>query len=407
MPFRHKIGYLISQYPAVSHTFVQREVFALRSKGFMIHTASINETNIKEEQLLPNDREEMNRTYYIKKQGVLIAVGELVKTFVTKPLQLLKGIYSALKLANFNIKKMFLHLCYLVEALLVAKWMKKTNISHVHVHFANPASTVALILTKIYPYTYSMTIHGPDEFYDVTLYNLKEKIEGAEFIFCISYYTRSQIMRLSLPEAWKKMDVVPLGVDPDFYTPIVFREHPSPFEILCVGRMTLTKGQEILLQAVKKILAQGKNIRLCFVGDGPEKERLEEIIKKLHLQDSIVFKGALNTEETFRFFKQTDIFALSSLAEGVPIVLMEAMSMEIPCIATAINGIPELIKNEINGLLVPASNTEETVNAILRLMEDRELRQNLGKAARLTILDKYNLNKNTDNLITCFEKRLS
>lgn len=401
-----KIGYLISQYPAVSHTFIQREIIALRNEGFEIHTASINEADIPSGQTRSGDKAEVDQTYYVKKQGVWIALGELFKSIIMSPLSLFKGIFYSQQLAKLNIKQMLYNLFYLAEALLIARWMKQKNIKHLHIHFANAASTVALILTKIHPYTYSITVHGPDEFYDVQLNNLKEKIENAAFIFCISCYARSQIMRLSGPEMWSKIDVVPLGVDPNIYLPNEFRKGPLPLRILCVGRMTRTKGQEILLQAVQWLISQGKQITLTYVGDGPERCYLKEKAVELSLQDSITFTGALNVDKTLEEFKKADVFTLLSFAEGVPVVLMEAMSMEIPCIATSVNGIPELIKNEINGILIPPSSVEEAIIAISRLLEDDSLRLKLGKAGRVTILEKYDLRANTKQLTKCFEKRL-
>jgi glycosyltransferase involved in cell wall biosynthesis len=212
-------------------------------------------------------------------------------------------------------------------------------------------------------------------------------------------------MRILSPEMWKKIDVVALGVDPSIYIPQVFIETPSLFEILCVGRLTISKGQEILIHSVVKILKLGKNVRLRLVGDGPDRSRLEECVNSLGCQKSIIFEGALNVEKTLEAYKLTHIFALTSFAEGLPVVLMEAMSMEIPCVATSINGIPELIKNEGNGLLVNCSNIEETTKALLRLLDDSSLRLKLGKAGRQTIQEKYNLNENVKYLKRCFENR--
>lgn len=402
-----KMAYLISRYPAVSHTFVQREIQALRLKGFSIFVASINEPDISKEQWLPADSEEYKNTFYVKKQGALKAALITLTTFAQRPLSFLAGFFFALSLGKTDLKKIFYHLFYLAEAVLVGNWMQKNNIKHVHVHFANPASSVALILTRIFPFTFSMTVHGPDEFYDVTLNNLKEKIEGAAFIFCISNYARSQLLRISDPEAWDKIETVRLGVDPDIYTPNTIKEHPSPIEILCVGRLTLTKGQHILIKAMQHLVRQGRQVRLQLVGDGPDRPRLEQQALRLGLQENIVFKGALNREGTLNVYKTADIFALASFAEGLPVVLMEAMSMEIPCITTGINGIPEIIKNEINGLLVAPSDDEETAQAIARLIDDVPLRRKLGKEGRSIIMEKYNLRINIEYLAGRFTQRLA
>lgn len=406
MPSNGKIGYLISRYPAVSHTFIQREILLLRKQGITIYTASINEPDIQQEKLLVDDKIESDQTYYIKKQGFTQAFIEVVKGLFKSPRRLLQGVFLSLKLSGLDLKKMGYHLAYIGEALLVSKWMKKHQLNHIHVHFANPAATVALILSYIYPCTYSITIHGPDEFYDVTLNHLAEKFKNAAFLICISSYARSQVMRLLDSVDWKKIEVIPLGVDPHLYRPKPPKEDSYPLEILCVARMTTTKGPEILLQAVCKLLQKQKNIKLTFVGDGVERERLEKKVMAMGLQQTITFKGALNPEQTRQAYKTADIFVLLSFAEGVPVVLMEAMSMEIPCIATGINGIPELIKNDENGLLVAPSDVEGAVEAISRLLEDSSLRLKLGKAGRETILKSFDLHKNIKRLLECFEERM-
>jgi colanic acid/amylovoran biosynthesis glycosyltransferase len=401
-----KLAYLVSRYPAVSHTFIQREVEALRSAGFDIYTSSINEPDIPSGQYLDSHKQEVAQTFYVKKQGIFGAITGSLKTLIINPLGFIKGFVYALTLGKADLAKMLYNIFYFMEAILIGLWMKKFEITHLHVHFANPASTVALILKKIYPVTFSMTVHGPDEFYDVSLNYLQEKIAQASFIFCISSYARSQLMRLSSAEMWTKFDVVRLGVDSDVYDPVPFREHPDVYEILCVGRLTLTKGQHILIKAIRLLRDEGKQVRLHLVGDGPERNRLEKQTERLHLKEDVVFYGALNQEATLKVYRTSHIFALASFAEGLPVVLMEAMSMEIPCIATAINGIPEIIQNEIDGLLVAPSSMEEMKEGLSKLIDDAELRRKFGKAGRNIILEKYQLRSNIETLAKQFERRL-
>lgn len=397
-----KIAYLVSRYPAVSHTFIQREVRALRSQGFSICIASINETDVAEDRLTAEDRGEMEQTFYVKKQGFFKALGTLTLSGICRPLSFLKGLWFSLRLGKTDVKQSIYSLFYFIEATLVGRWMQKNKIHHIHVHFANPASTVAMILTKIYPFTFSLTIHGPDEFYDVTLHHLKEKIIQAHFICCISDYTRSQVMRLSSSETWSKFEVVPLGIDPDLYKPRMFREAPASFQIVSVGRLTPNKGYPILLQAIH--LLKENNVRVQIIGEGPEHEMLERMTQTLGLQDHVIFRGALNQEQTREIYGQADIFVLPSFAEGLPVVLMEAMSMEIPCIASAINGIPELIKDGHNGLLVAPSDSEGLCKALELMMTDAGLRKKLGQQGRSAILERYSLDKNIAKLQDILKK---
>ncbi len=160
-----------------------------------------------------------------------------------------------LGLGGADLSKLVFGLFYFVEAVIIGRWMAVRGISHLHVHFATPAATVALIASRIFPITFSMTVHGPDEFYDTPGYRLTEKIRGARFVCCIGMYARSQLMKLSPPADWGKFEVVPLGVDPTVFTPVSIPEDFMTFEVLCVGRLVPAKGQYILVAAIAHLHA--------------------------------------------------------------------------------------------------------------------------------------------------------
>jgi glycosyltransferase involved in cell wall biosynthesis len=214
-------------------------------------------------------------------------------------------------------------------------------------------------------------------------------------------------MKLSAPKNWDKFEVCPLGVDPDRFQPISFREAPKPPEVICVGRLVPAKGQHILIKAMAVLRDAGVSVRLRLVGDGPDRASLEAQTRELALEDRIIFEGAVNMDRVKALYRDADIFALASFAEGIPIVLMEAMAMEIPCVTTRITGIPELIRSDIDGILVAPSDEQELAEAIRRLAEDPDLRRSLGQAGRKRVVDKYHLGRNTERLADIFRRRLA
>ncbi len=402
-----RLAYLVSRYPAVSHTFILREVLRLRELGFEIAVASINPPDQPPENLTAAERAEMERTYYVKQHGVLGAATAKLATLATRPGGFFRGLKFALRLGGTDLKKLAYSLFYFVEALMIGRWMARGKLTHLHVHFATPAATVALIASRIFPISFSMTVHGPDEFYDAPGYFLSQKIAGATFICCIGAYARSQLMKLSPPDHWNKFEISPLGVDPALFAPRPFRAEPHPFEIICVGRLTPAKGQAILLDAMARLRADSREVRLRFVGDGPDRATLERIAIERGLGGVVGFEGAVNQDRIRELYAAADVFALASFAEGIPVVLMEAMAMTIPCVTTFITGIPELIRDGQDGLLVAPSDAEGLAAAIARLMDDAELRQRLGAAGRARVEDKYNLHRNIDRLAAIFRRRLS
>ena len=403
---KHKIAYLISRYPAVSHTFILREIMHLKKKGWEVKVASINPPDQPFEKLTGEEREEYCKTFYVKQTSLLKIAKDFLLTLVQNPLGFFKGFFYAINLAGLDAKKNLYHFFYFIEAILVGTWMRRNRISHLHVHFANPASSAGLIMTKIFPHSFSITIHGPDEFYDASGYKLKQKIEGANFLCCIGKYARSQLMNLSPISQWPKFEITPMGVDPNVFIPKAFRKDPSCYELLCVGRLVPSKGQHILLRAIDILIKEGRNIRLHIIGAGPDQGSLQDEASKLNIQSSVVFHGPVSQDEIRKHYQNADIFILASFAEGIPVVLMEAMAMEIPCISTHINGIPELIRNGIDGILVIPSDVQELAGAIGCLIDNTSLREKLGKAGRQRIIEKYDLHDNMEQVRRIFLRRL-
>jgi glycosyltransferase involved in cell wall biosynthesis len=403
---QHSIAYLVSQYPAYSHTFILREVQQLRQFGVSIVVASINLPDRPFEKLTDVERNEAEHTFYIKSQGLLKAAVALGKTLALNPIGLLRGLKHAIKLGGWDVKRLLFHFFYLAEALLVGQWMRSQNIKHLHVHFATPAASVGMLVKTVFGYSFSFTVHGPDEFYDAAGYNLPEKILAADFIFCISHYARSQVMKLSPVQAWPKFDVCRLGVDPQRFIPASKPSKNGTCNLLCVGRLTPAKGQAILLESVAQLQNQGISVTLTLVGMGPDEQSLSQYAENLGISRQVNFTGAVDQDHILDFYKAADMFVLPSFAEGLPVVLMEAMAMEIPCITTAITGIPELIRNGQEGLLVAASDREGLTQAIKQLVEDQVLRQQLGKAGRLRVLSDYDLYKNTRHLFEKLDQRI-
>lgn len=380
-----KIAYLISRFPAVSHTFIQREIGALRKQGLEIALFSINRPDIDPAKLTENDKALMDETFYVKEASLSTLLKGIVSAFTQSPSRFIKTFFKALGMGFYS-------LFYFLEAAVIGSELNEKKIDHLHVHFANPAATVALLIHSLFGKTYSITVHGPEEFYDVTPNHLAEKFANAKFLICISYYAQSQVMRVIPPDSWNKLHINRMGIDPKLYAPT--SKSDLPFIIVSVGRLSVSKGQPILCQAVQELQKEGFPIQLNLIGEGPERKILES-----YATPSIHLLGALNPDEVRDVLQKSSLFILSSFAEGVPVSLMEAMATEIPCIAPGINGIPELIIHETSGLLVYPSDIEGLKAAILRLYRSPAEREKLGKGGRQHVLEHYDLETNTQQLV--------
>jgi colanic acid/amylovoran biosynthesis glycosyltransferase len=401
-PEKIRMAYFLSRYPAVSHTFFLKEILGLRQMGFEIDVASVNPPDRPMSELPQREAEEAGRTYYVKSTTIWEAIFVIVTVTLVHPIVAFRGLRASLRLGRWDILRKIYALFYMVEAFLLGRWMRRRGLNHLHVHFGGAVATVAMVAAETWGLDYSLTIHGPEEFYEVDDAYLPRKIERAKFIFCISDFCRSQLMKYCDPAHWDKMHVVRLGVDPEEFKPIA-RTARAHLEIVCVGRLVPAKGQHILLRAFSRVHAKGHPVRLTFVGSGPDLPNLQREVTEKGLESSVTFCGALNHDQTRQQLAEADIFALASFAEGIPVALMEAMAMAIPCVTTSVAGIPELIRDRTDGLLVPASSVEGLASAIESLVLDRELRERLGAAGRARAIEQYNLPVNLNVLASTVE----
>jgi glycosyltransferase involved in cell wall biosynthesis len=396
------LSYVVSQYPATNHTFILREILTLRKLGFAVDVVSIRPSDRTMADLSKEEAAEARLTYAVLAQGWLRILGISARTFLQHPSRFLAGLSYAFRLADWRIRQMPFYAAYFAEAVVAGDYLIHRGIRHAHTHFA---STVTLLMTRVFPIEFSATLHGPDEFNDVAGFHMAEKVAQARMIATISRFATSQTMKASRPRDWDKIRTLYLGVDPGDFVPRPVPACSDTFRVLCVGRLAAAKAQHILIAAIGRIVALGHSqIRLTLVGDGPERVALQETAARHQVTPYVTFAGACNHDRVIEYYTQTHVFAMASFAEGVPVVLMEAMAMEIPCVATWVMGIPELIENEVNGLLVPPADVGALANALMRLMNDPSLAEHMGKAARQKVLADFDLSRNTEKLALAFQE---
>jgi colanic acid/amylovoran biosynthesis glycosyltransferase len=398
---KRPIAFLVSQYPAINHALILKEIRELR-KSLELKTASIRGPDRPLAELTAEEREEACQTYYIKPRGVWGAARALIKTFFSRPASFVDGFFYAWKLSGSRPKQALKNTAYLVEAIMVGQWMHQEGLRHLHTHYS---STVALLAKRTFPLELSISFHGPDELNDPVGFWLNQKIEASKFVRAISQYTKGKLLEHCGSQ--DKIEVAYMGVDPAVFSPRPFRENPAPLEVICVGRLAPVKGQRVLISAIGELVKDGRSVLLHLVGGGPDRASLEEHVDTLAIHKDVVFHGFTPQDQLDELYRRADVFALASFAEGVPGVLMEAMAMEIPCVATWVAGVPELIRDGIDGLLVPPSDVGALASAISRLIDDRSLRRQIGMAGRRRVLEKFDLEKNGRFLAEVFLRRAS
>jgi colanic acid/amylovoran biosynthesis glycosyltransferase len=383
-----RVAYVCSRYPAISHTFVLREVLALRKRGVSVDTFSIRRAT-ESEVLSEADREALETTFAILPARWARLSFAHLRALVLAPAAYVATLRRALSLSPPGARARLWRLFYFAEAIVLARETERRGIGHVHAHFANVGSDVALLAAffgetaQRGARTWSFTMHGPAEFYEVSRYRLREKVESAAFVACISDFSRSQLMGLSPGAAWDRLHVVHCGLDTtDFVPGGNSGSADGPLRVLNVARLTGVKGQPILLEAVAELRRDGHDVQVTILGDGPERERLRQLARELEIEDAVELPGAVGQERVRDELARAHVFCAPSFAEGVPVVLMEAMAMELPVVATRVMGVGELVEDGEHGLLVPPGRADHLAAALASLGADPERRARMGAAGR-------------------------
>lgn len=385
------IAYLTGEYPRATDTFIQREVFALRRQGMDVLTCSIRKTGA-EHLVGPEQRAEAKRTFYVlaAAKAPIRLITCHMRALISTPCKYVSTLWLAACTGSAGFKGRLYQLFYFAEAIVLADYLKRQGVVHLHNHIATASCSVAMLASKASGIPYSFTLHGPDIFFEPQRWRLDVKIKNASFVACISEFCRTQAKTYSSADSWDKLHIVHCGVEPDRYG-VKTITAKNPLHITFVGRLATVKGIPVLLEALVWLQNQIPDLQATLIGDGPERAELEIKADELGLTDMVTFAGYQSQAEVADMLKKTDLFVLPSFAEGVPVVLMEAMAAKLAVVATQIAGIPELVDDGVNGILVPAGDVDKLAQAILMLLKDENLRTKMGRAGQKKVRDAFNI----------------
>jgi len=399
---RLRIAYLNSTYPLLTHTFIEREVRALRAKGVEVTTFSVRRPNADGELGAANASAARETHYLLDTPWRLLA--SAAAGAIASPLGALRALIAGQRLSPPGLVFRIKHLAYWCEAIRLVRVLRRMELAHVHVHMANNGAAVG-VLAQVFDHRirYSLSIHGPAEFFRVDSWRMAEKVEAAAFVRCISHLCRAQVMAWTDPRCWSRCHLVRCGVDAESLRPRPPRA-PGPLRLLSVARLEPVKGQRVLLDACRLLAAKGIEFQLEIVGAGSERARLERRTRELGLAEQVRFAGPVAPEEVGGHLDAADIFVLASFMEGVPVVLMEAMAKQVPVVATRVGGVTELVDEGESGLLVDPGSAEALATALERLARDPEMGRQLGAAGRRRVIADYSVSRAGDGMIDLFRR---
>ena len=396
------LTYIIGAYPSLTMTFIDREITTLRSMGVQLRILSIRQPWTK----LSAQQEALREgVMYLMPIKWLVLLESHVYFPLRKPRRFFGTLRFLLTRPHPSLKARVMTLLHFGEGVYAAYLLRKDPGEHLHAHFIDRAATVALVASRLLGIPYSVTAHASDIYVNPVL--LKEKLAGAKFVSTCTGYNRSYLSQFGKDLFNHKLFCIYHGLEQERY---VNEQRASPARpvILSVGQLKERKGLSYLVEACRILRDRGIQYECRIVGEGPMRPTLQDQIQQLGLEDFIRLVGALPHEEVINQYQETTVFTLPAILskdgdrDGIPNVILEALSMGLPVVSTRHSGIPEVIEEGVSGLLVPPEDAEALASALERLIRDPELQQSFGKAGRQIVADRFNPEKNARRLLEAF-----
>lgn len=383
-----RVAYLVNQYPKVSHTFIRREISALESVGVAVERFSIRPSP---DAVDAADRSEAEKTRVVLDRGAARLAWSMLSTAIGRPVRFVRAARLALRAGRRSERGLLVHGVYLAEACLLDAWLTESGCNHVHAHFGTNPATVAMLCAELGARTFSFTVHGPEEFDKAAAIALAEKIRRAAFVAAVSSFGKSQLLRLTSVDQWQKIHVVRCGVDETFLASDPDAAPSSP-RLVCVGRLCEQKGQLLLVEAAAELVRRGVAFELVLVGDGEMRPEVERRIRETGLEGTVRITGWLDGDGVREEIALSRALILPSFAEGLPVVIMEALALGRPVVSTFVAGIPELVEPGRSGWLVPAGSVVELVESMQAALSaaPSELTE-MGRVGRARVLARHDI----------------
>jgi colanic acid/amylovoran biosynthesis glycosyltransferase len=395
-----RVAYFTNNYPGFSHTFIRREIRAMEALGVTVFRYALRPGKSLVDR---EDKEEERQTRYIVGAGASEMLRCWVAILLTRPLGLGQAIRQAVKIGWHSDRGILRHLVYVPEAAILAHWCRQNGIQHLHAHFGTNSAAIAMLAWRIAGIPYSFTAHGPEEFDKWPFLGLAEKIRHCKFVVAVSSFGRSQLYRCVEHEHWNKVQVVHCGLES-----AVFAAANTPTtavrRLVCVGRLSEQKGHLLLVEAARRLATQGVDFELVLIGDGQIRADIEALVRRHNLQARVRITGWLEDRQVWEEILAARALVLPSFAEGLPVVIMEAMALRRPVISTFVAGIPELVHSGEHGWLVPAGDVEALVDAMRACLDAPiETLARMGQAAQKRVLLRHSVDTEVAKLAKLFE----
>ena len=400
----HKLAYIIGTHPTLTTTFIDREIKTLREMGARIQLLSIRRP--RPDVALSEKYGEMQKSiiYLLPADAIKLILAHLYFA-VLQPLTYFRLLTFLFTRPHPNHGLQLKTLLHFGEGVYAAYLLRGRDWDQVHGHFLDRAATVALCVSRLLNVPYSLTAHAKDIYVNPVL--LPEKLSGAKFVVTCTRYNEAHLARLEGAASNHRLKCIYHGLDVKDYRPDSGASSGKPV-LMAVGQLKEKKGFTFLLKACRILKDRNYDIECQIVGDGPWREALEAQIRQLSLADTVRLCGALPHQEVVDKYKRATVFVVPSVLgadgdrDGIPNVILEAMAMQLPVVSTCHSGIPEVVEDGVNGMLVPPADASALADALARLLDDPDSRRRFGQRGRQTVVERFDVERNVTQLMAEF-----
>lgn len=401
----NNIAYLAPEIPSISGTFVYQEILALQAQGVDILPISVHKTKLIVRE--PKIEKLATATLYLYQQSLISVLIHSIAFFIKNPksyLATLTTVLTDISVAGLSKLSSWKLLYQFFYASRVAGAIEENRCQHLHIHFANVPTQIGMYASLLSGVPYSFTSHANDIF-DRNLL-LKQKTDRAKAAITISEYNYKYLSQQEVDTS--KLKIVRCGINTNSINFISNHNVGTIPRIGSLGRLVEKKGMDDLILAVSELGRKGIDFRLEIGGDGPLNTYLKELAATKDLSSKIEFKGAIPNDQVYSWLKTLDIFVLACKEDsngdkdGIPVVLMEAMTIGVPVISTNISGIPELIQDEKTGFLARSNDPKSLACTIEKFLYYPHPITQITQAARDRVTEEFELKNNVDRLLSVF-----
>ena len=398
------IAYLANQYPNCIETYVSEEIEALRNRGVVVLACSV--FSPQPQSSTPKLKDLEQDTLYLSRvrarnllRALLLSLARfgVLWTFCS----------YALWRENEPLPRRLKALLHTLVGAYFGACLLDEQVDHIHVHHGFFGAWVAMVAARMLRIGYSMTLHGSDLLVHHAFLDIK--LRNCDFCYTVSEYNREFILRNYPAIDRSKLLLRRLGVATPTCTDLapVFSKPRPLFVVLSVGRLHAVKNYKFLIDAIAVLKSRGIAILCLIAGEGPERQQLESQIAHNHLHREVKLLGHVAREDLESVYAMVDIVALTSVSEGLPVSLMEAMSYGCIVLAPAMTGLPELVVDETTGFLYEANSLESFVSRLKFIARSLEKIHSVRNAAQEYIHTFFDRDRNLQAFVDSLLQRIS